>query len=407
MHTHSGVGPGGEGLVATGEPANGDPSVAPYLSDGSVVVSTVAGSTQPYYGITTRFILYHEAQFPANSLLFFNGCSLLSGTSFWQALASKGAGVMVSWDGESSVQDNFLAAAAFFGEMTQGMTVAGAISAEEAAGYGTSNVPGQPLAKLGYLGNGGITLQSAQGSPGGSPSPSPTPTQTLPPATSTPQPTPTPRPTSTPTPRPSSTSTPTPTATPVNKTAPPLTVQLESKVSPGARQAITARSTPNIDVHFWVTFPNGDQRTATAVADSAGVARFSFVQPQSVVRHGHVYATVVVQAGSGSAATTHTMRYRIRWGRIDVSVEPREQSAGRTVTIWVHTRTYRMVSVFIWVPGKGRVAQLTGRTGPLGWMHLRFKVRRGLAPSGHTVQVRAHVMLHGRLFGTRTTLTIA
>ena len=404
MHTHSG--PGAGGIVATGEPANGDPSVAPYLADGSVIVSSVAGTAQQYYGITSRFVLYHLGQFPANSLLFVNGCALLGSGSFPQALASRGLGVLVSWDQDSKAPENFLAAAVFFGQMSQGATVDSAIAATRASPWGTSTVTYNGVtttATIGYQGNGQITLQSAkQPIPGGGP----------PSSTATPQPTATPTaipPPSTSTSTPTSTSVPTstPTATTQPASPPPLAIQLKSRVSPGSQQVITARSGPKVAVRFLVAFPNGDQRSSTSTTNAAGIARYSYLQAPSEIRHGHVFATVTVAASNGSATTTRSQTYRIRWSAIDVSVEPRNQSVGHTVTVWVHSRAHRIVTVSIMVPQKGQVARFSGRTGAGGWVHHAYTVKRAWQTAAQrTVQVRATVHLGNSIYRTQTTLRI-
>jgi hypothetical protein len=78
MQTHAGVVAGGEGIVASGELEGTDPNVGPLIRNGTVILIGVSGSSQKYYGITSSFITQYEGQFPAHSLLFLNGCNLLS-----------------------------------------------------------------------------------------------------------------------------------------------------------------------------------------------------------------------------------------------------------------------------------------------------------------------------------------
>jgi uncharacterized membrane protein (DUF2068 family) len=54
MHTHSGLTQSGDGVLATGQLDTNDPSVAPLISDGSVIPVGVAGSSDTYYGITSH-----------------------------------------------------------------------------------------------------------------------------------------------------------------------------------------------------------------------------------------------------------------------------------------------------------------------------------------------------------------
>ncbi|MGH2444190.1 MAG: hypothetical protein ACRDFX_13625, partial [Chloroflexota bacterium] len=140
MHTHTGVGPDGHGVLATGEVASCNPYTSP---DGTIQTVTVAGNTsQCFSAITSRYVALHFGQFPAHALVFLNGCALLNSTEFMQGLADKGVGVTLSWDNDSTARDGFLSGAAFFNEMGQGDSVSAALSALRNAGYGTSDVQG-------------------------------------------------------------------------------------------------------------------------------------------------------------------------------------------------------------------------------------------------------------------------
>jgi len=264
MQTHAGVVAGGEGIVASGELEGTDPNVGPLIRNGTVILIGVSGSSQKYYGITSSFITQYEGQFPAHSLLFLNGCNLLSSPRFWNALSAKGAGVLVSWDREATSTDNFIAGAQFFNYMHDpGTTVDSAIGAVHAAGFGTSLVEGT-VANLGYTGDGTITLGNAAVAPENTPQPG-TPTPGLPVATSQPTnagPTPTAfvlrtpiPPTATPVVQPSATSQPTnagpaPTAfvlrTPIPPTATPVVQPTPSNSTPPPTSTASPTSTATV-----------------------------------------------------------------------------------------------------------------------------------------------------------------
>jgi hypothetical protein len=385
MHTHSGVGYNGDGVLATGQPAtlNPDSSIAGLIQDGSVVVVTVSGTLQEYYAITTRYITYHEGSFPHDSLFFFNGCSFLQATAFWQAMATKGAGVLLSWDQESATSDDYTSAQAFFGEMGQGKSVADALTAIRSQGLGTSSASGV-TSTMGYLGDGTITLQRAKGGQGtGSPSP----TATTPSG-----------------PSPSPTAGPPPTSTTPVVVTPPLAAVLKAAVKPGSSQVITATSHPNTPVRLEITFPNGDRRSYTQVTNAQGTATFRFAQPGSEITHSNAVATVTIQAGSGVGVATLTKQYRIGLGKIDVSAAPRVVAPGQTLTIWVHTTARKAVHLAALVGAK-KLKGLSARAGRKGWVHKPYRVSRGLK-SGAVITVRASVHLGKRTYQTGTTASV-
>ncbi len=160
MHTHSGVDPNGDGLLATGQYAQPDATVQPYLNDGTVEITGVAGTGQTYYGISTRFVTIHMGIFPAGSFLFINGCAL-STTNFEPALLQHGAGAVISWNNEVTAQVGYISSAGVFYYMSsKGDSIATAVQQVTADGNGTSTYNNQP-ATLGFQGDGSITLQSA------------------------------------------------------------------------------------------------------------------------------------------------------------------------------------------------------------------------------------------------------
>jgi|SRR5579884_1532917 len=176
IDTHSGANQYGEGVMATGEPYGDDPSLQPWVKEMSVMPTTVAGTSQLYYGVLSHFFVAHESRFPPNALVFVNGCDLLEATVFWQALAYQGVGAMVSWDGLVEPGDAETSGNLLIANLTSGMSVSDAISAVLRVGAGTSVVNGT-TSRLGYLGNGNLTL--AEGS---EPTPTPTPASTAAPS---------------------------------------------------------------------------------------------------------------------------------------------------------------------------------------------------------------------------------
>lgn len=380
MHTHGGVNQWGYAVVATGQPADNDPSMLPLLQSGMIMITGVSGLTTKYYGILGPYIDNYASRFPSNSLLYIDTCDILSADKFWNSLASKGVGAFVSWDGHSIFQDETRAAQTFFGYMGQGMTVAEALNAVHNDRYDTSNFDGK-VTHLGYLGDGYITLH------GRSPT-APTNTPVLP--TSTPLPT--------------ATATSSPTSTPTPTPAPPLTVNVKPSVKPGTQQLISVTSSPSVPVHFEVDFPNGDMLDRSTRTDTAGQARYTYVQRSSMILHNLRVARVTVTAGTNGATSNATATYRIGFGVIDASVEPRIQAAGGTVRVWVHAMPNNPILVSLRLAGK-EILRIAGRTGPRGWLHRRYTISPSLG-SGRTVTVVARAESGDRLSRTSTTFQV-
>jgi hypothetical protein len=187
---------------------------------------------------------------------------------FWQALAAKGAGVLLSWDDKGVASDDTATADAFFGEMIHDKSVADATSIIAGLGYGVSAGDGIN-AKFGYLGDGSIRLADL--------APAPTPSAV--------PPTPTP------------TATPSPTATP---TVAPLTlvVRLHRSVRVGQRQIITAVTSPAVHVHFRLTMQGHLVRAADRIANDRGQASLSFRQKPQSARPATIIVTVTASLGT-------------------------------------------------------------------------------------------------------------
>lgn len=272
--THSNSNQYGEAVIATGQVADPDnviPAYQPLISEGSVIVLTVAGTNTEYYGIRTRYIRDHlDGQFPRHSLVFFNGCNLLGSDYLWRFLADRGVSTMVAWDNEVLTLDYAPSGDAFFSGMLQGNSVSATLSSVRAAGKGVSYWDGTQ-ATLGYTGDSTLTLDG-RSSATPTPTPTPRPTATL---TPTPTPVPTDTPTPTATPLPPATSTPLPLPTPI----PRLRVHLRRAVHVGHRQSITVTFAPGESLSFLAHLPGGRNRHAHRVVGPLGTARWQFIEP--------------------------------------------------------------------------------------------------------------------------------
>jgi len=469
MQTHAGVVTGGEGIVASGVKEGTDPNVAPLIRNGTVILIGVSGTTQKYYGITSSFVTQYEGQFPAHSLVFLNGCNLLSAPRFWNALAGKGAGVLVSWDREATSTSNFIAGAQFFKYMDNaGTTVDSAIGAVHAAGFGTSLVDGT-VANFGSTGDGTITLGNAAAAPEKTPQPG-TPTPGLPSATGQPTnsgPTPTALvlrtsipPTATPIPQPTATRTvsgppqptvtgtvpataqatatgavqaatstvsgtaqptvtgtvpatvpptatgtlpPGPQQTPTAHPTPPaVSLHLKQKVAPGSQQIVKLKSSAHTVLHIRVAYPNGDHQSAKVTTNAAGKAVYRYKQGASKITHSNAIATITITIDKGAKASKS---YIILFNHIDVSVEPRVQSPGRKVTIWVHSAPHMAIVTSLSFPNHSYF-QRKAKTGPKGWSHMAYLVaKHKTVGKNHKVIVEGQTMAKNSHYSTKTTFT--
>ncbi len=211
------------------------------------------------------------------------------------------------------------------------------------------------------------------------------------PATSTPPPSPAP----TPSPTSAPTSAPAPTSTPPAAT---VQVTVRKSVRAGQRQMIRIRaSAPHQTVRIRVTYPNGDHQSARLITGASGSRNYSFVQGASKTTHKRFTATVRVRLGS----STITRHYSIKLGQIDVSVEPRVQKTGRTITLWVHTASRTKVRVYL-NSNSGRFVRLKGRTGSNKWVKISYRVSRQLKGQGET-KVVVLARSYGRSPGYSTT----
>jgi hypothetical protein len=160
METHSGILPGGEAAVVTGD--TNEIKYVDLFNDGSLQQVTVQGQTTPvtYDAITTTFVKKHLGTFPDSSLIYLSGCKMLASPDFWQALHAHNAATLVSWDG--TVLSSASAASAQFvmAHLATGESVDASVSAAKSAGLGQSDY-GTETAHLGYFGDGAVTLARA------------------------------------------------------------------------------------------------------------------------------------------------------------------------------------------------------------------------------------------------------
>lgn len=348
MLTHSGVNQWGEGVVATGELANTDPTIDPLIKEFSVLVVGVVGSNQLYYGIMSRFIQYHVGEFPAHSMMFINGCSMLGASLFWKSLASKGMGALVSWDHDALAVDDVPAASDFFASMYGGRDIADAVAAVRADGHGVSRPAGEPVANFGYVGDGTITLKTAAG---------PTPIATSAPVSATPA--------------------------PIH--ASKLSVTLRKLVLPGQRQLMSIVASPNTSLRISVVYPNGNRHSVLRAVPSSGALTYTYTQPSSVITPWHSAGRVLVTDLHSGASTVAS--YAIAKGHFDLHIAPPKALPGHRVTFWVYSVRN----------GRGRIDvhdharllhQIALRLRAGHWIHVPYRLPSHSTHRWLTVQAR-------------------
>jgi len=207
FQTHAGVLPDGDAVVVTGET---DP--APYADlyrDHSLIQAFVAGdpAKKLYNAITSHFVTGHMGAFPNGSIMFINGCAVLSAPVFWKALQQQNVSALISWNGDVYSSSNEVAGLYVTTRLVNGDSVSTAVDDALQAGVGF-DVVGDTVVHLGFSGDGAATLSAVLGRKA-----TPTPV----PSTATPTPVPTAMSTATPTPAPTATRTALPTTPTVKK----------------------------------------------------------------------------------------------------------------------------------------------------------------------------------------------
>jgi len=202
FQTHSAVLPDGDAIVVTGETDS-----APYVDlyrDHSLIQAFVAGDPQKklYNAITSHYVTGHMGTFPSGSIIFLNGCAVLSAPVFWKALQQQNVSALISWDADVYSSSNEVAGSYVTSTLANGSSVSAAVNDARQAGVGF-DVVGDAVVHLGFSGDGAATLSAVLGRKATPTPPPPTATPTLLPSTATP----TPLPTATPTPAPTATRT--------------------------------------------------------------------------------------------------------------------------------------------------------------------------------------------------------
>jgi hypothetical protein len=141
------------------------------IQNHQVYVAGIWGSTQLYYGILSGYVSAQMQRFRPGSILILNGCGLLKASLFWGALRARGAGALVSWDGDSLIPDEAVVGSRMVDDLASGMTVAGAVDDIQRAGLSISRPADLPAASFGYLGDGSLTLAGGSESPALAPTP--------------------------------------------------------------------------------------------------------------------------------------------------------------------------------------------------------------------------------------------
>lgn len=220
-------------------------------------------------------------------------------------------------------------------------------------------------------------------------------------STPTPGPSPTPGPTNTPAP----TFTPAPTATSTSQPATPLTISIKSSVAAGKKQVVTFVTTAGTKIKVRVNYPNGDHQSKSVTANASGHATYSYTQGASKIKHKSSVATVIATVGTGTSLTTKQATYKIGFGSIDVSAEPRTVAAKKVVNIYIHSKVGKRVLATLLFPS-GKVVSLPGTAGPKGWAHIKYTVpTKATKGSNHKVTVLARPFNNPKL-SSRTTFTI-
>lgn len=222
------------------------------------------------------------------------------------------------------------------------------------------------------------------------------------PPTGTTTPVATSTPTATATPAATATLTPSPTATlpPVKV---PLKFSLKKSVKDGSTQVIRIKSASNIVVRIRVNYPNGDHQSHRVLTNSSGKATYSYKQGASKITHKNQIAKVIVKAGTGADQSTRTKKYKIQFGPIDASAEPRSQSVGKKIKFFIHARSGTRVTLYLLAPSGKVVRFRGGRTGPKGFATFTYTVQSGLTKgSRRTVKVLASFRYNSRIAAVTT-----
>jgi hypothetical protein len=373
--------------LVTGQVATTNPCPSGYAEQCPVIISGVYGDSTLYYAVTSLFVQQSMGTFARDSILFLNGCAFLPATRFWNALAAKGAGVLISWDNDSRAYDDYLNGAAFFNQMVSGASVSSSIATLKANGFGVSVWNGV-TSNLGYLGDGSITLDRARQG------------QTTPPTAT---PSSTPRPTATATPKPPTATVtfvpPPPTHTPTSEptVAPPTVALGHATVKPGEQQTVAIHWEPGSHAQVQVVFPNGPQLSQAGTLDGSGTLTISYTQRANAIRRHNRTATVEASLQGPAGRTAHSSaQYRVGYGKLDLATSRIAAGKRQKVTVWVHSHARSHMTVTVKAPG-AHSRTFTFTTDKKGWATFTYNLDRSLQ-AGQKVSVRGSVKVKGRLY---------
>jgi hypothetical protein len=136
-----------------------------------------------------------------------------------------------------------------------------------------------------------------------------------------------------------------------------------------------------------------------------GAFSWTFVVPRSEIVHSGFVATVTATAHRRGATVKRSLRFRLRFGPIDVSAQPRTVKPGWTISLWVHTSPRSRIFVYLLYPDQSYDKRVA-RTGPGGWDDVRVRIPSGKTRNGHSVSVVAQVNPGPHLQSAETTFTI-
>ncbi|HEX8917446.1 MAG TPA: PQQ-binding-like beta-propeller repeat protein, partial [Chloroflexota bacterium] len=193
-----------------------------------------------------------------------------------------------------------------------------------------------------------------------------------------------------------------PTPTPTGGT---IAISLKASVKDGQKQTIKITTTPNTLVHIRVQYPNGDHQSHGQKTNASGKLTYSYTQGASKIKHNQFVATVTAKTDAPNAKQGSS-RYKILFGNIDVSVEPRSAKVNQVVSIYIHTAVGKKVVAYLLYPS-GKFVTRYGVTGPHGFAHMRYQIPSNMVSgSKRTVVVLAKYQSGRPPWSTRSTLKI-
>lgn len=185
-----------------------------------------------------------------------------------------------------------------------------------------------------------------------------------------------------------------------------LTIRASAPViGPGHKETISGHTHAGASVLLRLTYPNGDAHSAKLSVHADGSFSWTFVVPRSEITHTRFMATVAATARRHGATVERSLGFRLQFGPIDVSAQPRTVKPGWTISLWVHTAPRSRIYVYLLYPDHS-YGKREARTGPGGWDDVRVKIPSGKTQGGRSVSVVAQVNPGPHLQSAETTFTI-